>query len=811
MPSSRSSAAGSQETPMFAVETGPAWAREAAISIRSRPSRASSIRSTWTKTSIGTLQEDSAFWDMQSSQDGDLTYLGSWSAFRVQTRPETPRQNTPAPPDYDGPAPDETLFPTPTDTPTGPVSQPQSAVFGQRGFRSDSAPPEVKLNVSSEATGGMTRDQSFTRGREDISVHRRHASSDATPNILSPPIQSQSPGLGSPATNLRRRNGLKIKTRPSLDHTGQGVSPLTPYSGRSPNAGTPRNVTPAGATFPGEDEPSSPAYLGRGATGTFPSPGSLLKGIGKLVENTINPDDDDREVSIRIPQADGPSVPSQDEDKFGKSSKRDQDERKAHVSGVLYPELLTVASTPAHIEEGDIETHTPPPMDTENDIVIHYTRLVRKLDNSYQKEIRTREDEIGETRAMIRELAEEVASLKAQIQKDASEQRQSMATGSVSVKYSSSEQPNKNQAIVSRLPPLSPAHVRTIRAALGRRVDKLRKKLDGRPVSLQDLDGSPKDYNPFKESSASKGVLSERLILGEAAKIEVGASQNDSSKSGLTTQDQNAQRVFSWPCHGGSDPQTASVFDELNSQNRSLRADVINLQATVETLRSSLDFWTTRCESLERQREDDLARQAETLFPGLCHGIDINANSDAVTRTLPAATVHSENDSSASTSLLLALNQPIASSSATTTPTGATGNGSIGQLTELEKQQLSVIARARHAVEDMWEVRWKDRDRQLLDRMRRIELESQRNVEQAVSERDEEWAVAWAKKNRQILQHLQERENEVRTLKRQLRMAMRALNYGIDTDEIYEPAGISSVETSNEFPSPLPPSILFNQ
>jgi hypothetical protein len=53
------------------------------------------------------------------------------------------------------------------------------------------------------------------------------------------------------------------------------------------------------------------------------------------------------------------------------------------------------------------------------------------------------------------------------------------------------------------------------------------------------------------------------------------------------------------------------------------------------------------------------------------------------------------------------------------------------RLAHLESAVETRIEKARHQVEDMWESRWKDRDRHLRERMRRIEDEAQRAVEDA--------------------------------------------------------------------------------
>jgi hypothetical protein len=83
------------------------------------------------------------------------------------------------------------------------------------------------------------------------------------------------------------------------------------------------------------------------------------------------------------------------------------------------------------------------------------------------------------------------------------------------------------------------------------------------------------------------------------------------------------------------------------------------------------------------------------------------------------------------------------------------------RLAAAEEQIETRVERARHEVEDYWETLWKDRDRHMVERMRRIELESQRCVERAISERDEEWAAEWAKRNEQLLQRLKGAEAAV--------------------------------------------------
>lgn len=84
------------------------------------------------------------------------------------------------------------------------------------------------------------------------------------------------------------------------------------------------------------------------------------------------------------------------------------------------------------------------------------------------------------------------------------------------------------------------------------------------------------------------------------------------------------------------------------------------------------------------------------------------------------------------------------------------------RLQALEDNMQSRIETAQNEVEDLWEMRWKDRDRHLMERMRRIELDSQKCVERAVAERDEEWGAEWARKNEQLLARLKVAEEAVR-------------------------------------------------
>ncbi|KAI9853717.1 MAG: hypothetical protein M1830_006636 [Pleopsidium flavum] len=76
----------------------------------------------------------------------------------------------------------------------------------------------------------------------------------------------------------------------------------------------------------------------------------------------------------------------------------------------------------------------------------------------------------------------------------------------------------------------------------------------------------------------------------------------------------------------------------------------------------------------------------------------------------------------------------------------------------LQKQDQVAIDRARYEVEDMWEVRWKDRDRHLMERMRKIELEKHTSVDKALAENNKMWLAEWAERNKELLERRRKAE-----------------------------------------------------
>ena len=66
------------------------------------------------------------------------------------------------------------------------------------------------------------------------------------------------------------------------------------------------------------------------------------------------------------------------------------------------------------------------------------------------------------------------------------------------------------------------------------------------------------------------------------------------------------------------------------------------------------------------------------------------------------------------------------------------------RLAHQEETFESKLEKARNEVEDTWEQRWKDRDRHLMERMRRMELDAQKSIEEAVKLTEQRWRARYA-------------------------------------------------------------------
>lgn len=201
----------------------------------------------------------------------------------------------------------------------------------------------------------VSRTPSYTHGQEFLNVDkRRSVSYTQLPESNHPRTESSEVNA-----RLRRRNGVRLpKLFTGLHNPKNATSAhsLTPDSALSLNSPMSQRTRSAGPTFGGE-APRSPTYIGRGATGLFPSRSKSRLKISKPT---------------------------------------------AVVQAVAAPSV--VLHSPARIDEDDAGTHPPPAMDTENDVSLHYTRLIRTIDHDHRKAMHERDKELGEMRERLNEV-----------------------------------------------------------------------------------------------------------------------------------------------------------------------------------------------------------------------------------------------------------------------------------------------------------------------------------------------------------------------------------------------------------------------
>ncbi|KAL9115092.1 MAG: hypothetical protein Q9227_000886 [Pyrenula ochraceoflavens] len=377
-----------------------AWSRNRPPSVHSRTSRASSVRSTRTGVSITTIQDDARSIDLsiggqsfRITRDGsrilteDQDYLPPYSTTLAHVQEE----------DLDDDASSTwTAYPgessTETDTEgdstansqvlsqqfTPPSSQDSELAPTRQRSRSDAlghlsssslgvSEGGLHRSLSSRSPKDVERKPSFVAGPETISVDKRRSVSDG--DVMRLQLESMGTARVPP---LKRRNGIRLPklvvgagASTSATH---GSNALTIESRASPASS--RETQSAGPTFSSgarrgnteEDNvptPSSPSFIGRNASGIFPPPMIVL----------------DR----------------------GESSTTDELTRLTPTAAGY------TLHSPVQIEEGFAESHTPPAMDSENDISIHYTRMIRSIDRDYRKALHERDTELAGLRIRLDE------------------------------------------------------------------------------------------------------------------------------------------------------------------------------------------------------------------------------------------------------------------------------------------------------------------------------------------------------------------------------------------------------------------------
>ncbi|KAI1626122.1 hypothetical protein EDD37DRAFT_648567 [Exophiala viscosa] len=372
----------------------PTWVSEINNSRVTRPSRASSIISTRTKISTTTFQDDARSIDID---------VGGRS-FRIGRNGSRITTTTDDPPPYS--APGETIrFRSGETTPVDSnsihnehemdydVSEPESGALTPRSTLATlRVKPSVRANILNPAEFNMPspighdghhrRSLSATsiepvRSRQVVQPSERMSFNAADQDVISvdrplaqPQRRSTEAGLPVstdvtlPSPFSRQRSRIRLPAiDTSTDRHSLAVGVPQRYAADlQATSQRPIQIRSAGAilsTIDDHDEPRSPDYIGRHATGAFPLP---MRSTSS--QNTIRHET-------------GPS-----------QTRNALDERR-------FP-FETSIQTPN-------QNHCPLPMDSENEISLHYARMMRKLDYGYRKALHLKDKEMAELRERLHE------------------------------------------------------------------------------------------------------------------------------------------------------------------------------------------------------------------------------------------------------------------------------------------------------------------------------------------------------------------------------------------------------------------------
>ena len=365
-------------------------------SIHSRTSRASSVRSTRTGVSIATIQDDARSIDLQFggqsfriTRDGsriltdDPDYLppystalphveeediddddsSTWTAYPGESTTES---ETEGPPLATSRTWTNVFTPTSSQgSDVAPERQRSRSDAPQRSLQSADGAGQrtLRKTMSFASLKDIYRNPSFTAGPDRITVDKRRTVSEGDVMTMNASSTANIP--------LKRRNRIRlprllIESR-DPPNPNSGSSSLAVENNISPSSS--RETQSAGPTFSssvpqrqsdeGGQIPSSPTFIGRDAPGIFPPP--------KIV------------ISRRESSA---------------------TEEPGHLTPTATGYSL---ASPAQIEENFAESRTPPAMDSENDISIHYTRMIRSIDRDYRKALHERDTELADLRVRLNE------------------------------------------------------------------------------------------------------------------------------------------------------------------------------------------------------------------------------------------------------------------------------------------------------------------------------------------------------------------------------------------------------------------------
>ena len=327
----------------------PSWRRELARSYATRPSRASSMVTTRTRMSAMTVQEDARSIELNLggqyfhiNRDGSrITSLTAQDALPAYSANPTHSSADAAP--TETPQPDSGLA---TGTNFLRVARANVQSVGPPS-RQDMALPPLPSEQERLPEGSLTTDDStptrhpsYKTGKEVISISKLSSQRRTVSQSDVPAARDSSSREVTGSPPLRRRNDIRL---PSLVTSLLGddatLSPKT-------NSGSPRSrhSTSAGPVLaseqPGLDVPQSPAYYGKHATGRFPAASDPIA---------------------------------------------EDAEKDAGLTPVITPP----------------GAYSPLPMESENDVSSHYTRVIKFLDRDYRRKLHERDKENEETRTRL--------------------------------------------------------------------------------------------------------------------------------------------------------------------------------------------------------------------------------------------------------------------------------------------------------------------------------------------------------------------------------------------------------------------------
>ena len=379
-------AASANPRPTTPIQNIPPWVTEVDNSQTTRHSRASSIISTQSKFSVNTLHED--------ARSIDIAVAGQY--FRISR--DGSRITADAPPPYTGPgemvrfrgsqASDIATMESRTESDAGNDSggetedgatTPRSTLAildRDQGVRANildpmefEMPSPVGHDRLPEPSSSATPARPLARNSFEAATGTRSSFEEGT-DILSTPVmphpgrraasQGQLSTLEaskSQASPLRRTTGVRLpRLITSSDVPNAPYRPQRFRKASAASPGRPLQVRSAGAILGdvlANREPRSPDYIGRNAGATFPIP--------------------NRAATTHI----------------------DTGFRNSHS-------LAGEATTPAEGEANE-ESNTPLAMDDENDISLHYARMMRRLDAGHRKALHFKDKQVSELREKLNE------------------------------------------------------------------------------------------------------------------------------------------------------------------------------------------------------------------------------------------------------------------------------------------------------------------------------------------------------------------------------------------------------------------------